>query len=150
MTNSPDDKDDDGLDIDELATQRARTDLERVFAEHKIPGRLQSDLFCFEFADLVGRMEILKTPDPTRIHAHMTVSGPKLTVPVLDCWAAFGKLVRYKTAHVNAWLEQRTVGIPRVDRGATSKPPTVDAPSYGQRGRSTSGNGRPERQKWQR
>lgn len=90
MTTSVDQNSDDGLDIDEIATRRARTEIERVFAEHKIPGRLEADLFCFDFADLVARIEILKSPDPTRIHAHMTVSGPKLAVPVLDCWAAVG------------------------------------------------------------
>ena len=91
MTDATDEDSDDEPDIDELATRRARAEIERVFAEHKIPGTLNADLFCFNFADLVGRMEIMKSQEPTWIHAHMTVSGPKLAVPVLDCWAAPGK-----------------------------------------------------------
>lgn len=90
MNNAPDDDPDD-FDIDELATRRARAELERVFAEQEIPGTLNADLFCFEFADLIGRIEVMKSADPTSIHAHMTVSGPKLAVPVLDCWAAHGE-----------------------------------------------------------
>ena len=62
-----------------------------MFAEHQIPGTMNGDLFCFEFSDLVARIEILKSPEPPWVHAHMTVSGPKLAVPVLDCWAAHGK-----------------------------------------------------------
>jgi hypothetical protein len=82
--------DDDGLGLDEAATGRARGELARLFAEHKIPGALRGDLFCFDFADLVARIEILRTADPARVHAHMTVSAPSLAVPVLDCWVAGG------------------------------------------------------------
>src|SRR5437868_3373517 len=79
------------LDIDELGTRRARAELARLFAEHEIPGTLEGDLFVFDFADLVGRIEIIKTDVPRSVHAHMTMSGPKLTVPVLDCWSAHGE-----------------------------------------------------------
>lgn len=91
MTDLPSEDGDNGLDIDELATRRARSDVARVFAERRIPGALNGDLFCFQFADLVARIEILKSKDPAWVHAHMTVSGPRLAVPVLDCWAAHGK-----------------------------------------------------------
>ena len=91
MSNHSDDERATDLDIDELATRRARADIARLFAEHRIPGAMSGDLFCFEFSDLVGRIEILKSAEPTWVHAHMTVSGPKLAVPVLDCWAAHGK-----------------------------------------------------------
>jgi hypothetical protein len=106
MKNAPDDEAEVDLDIDQVATRRARAEIERVFAEHKIPGTLRGDLFCFDFADLVGRVEILQTQDPAQIHAHMTVSGPKLAVPVLDCWAAFSKDGADALAHaISQWAE---------------------------------------------
>jgi hypothetical protein len=81
----------DGHALDELATQQARAELERVFAQYAIPGALQDELFCFGFADLVARIEILRSGSPTHVHAHLTLSGPALAVPVLDCWAAAGE-----------------------------------------------------------
>ena len=55
-------------------------------------------------------------------------------------WIKLGRLVRYKTAHVNAWLEQHTRGIPRPDRGATGNAPSTTTRSAA---RTTSPRWRP-------
>lgn len=76
--------------LDELATRRARHRIGHIFSKHEIPGRLEGDLFCFGFADLVARVEIVKESQPNAVHAHLTVSGPVLAKPVLDCWMGMG------------------------------------------------------------
>lgn len=81
---------DDVAQLDELATLRARHRIEHVFSQYEIPGRLEGDLFCFGFADLVARVEIVKGSHPNAVHAHLTVSGPVLAKPVLDCWMGMG------------------------------------------------------------
>jgi len=82
--------DEDVAQLDELATRRARQRIEHIFSEHKIPGRLDGDLYCFGFADLVARVEIVKGSHSNAVHAHLTVSGPVLAKPVLDCWMGMG------------------------------------------------------------
>lgn len=68
---------------DELAPRRARHRIEHIFSKHKIPGRIDGDLFCFEFAELVARVEVAKGSRPDTVHAHMTVSGPVVAKPVV-------------------------------------------------------------------
>src|SRR4051812_13020885 len=78
------------LQLDKLATERARRALPTLLAEVGVPGYQDGELYHFGFGGLVGRVEIMKGSRATSVHAHMTLSSPALAAPVLDCWMGIG------------------------------------------------------------
>lgn len=78
------------LELDRLATERARQLFSQVCAEAGVPGAVDGELFRFGFAGLAARAEVMTNERPDVAHVHLTLSAPGFSEPVLDCFAGVG------------------------------------------------------------